>query len=72
MAIRELWLLSFEFSKCSPDKTYIFTAEREAIVSALCYIKITNKKNKCVVLVTLNLHCRLCCPSGIIPLFKLL
>ena len=40
---------SFEFSKCLPDKASIFTAELEAIVSALHYIKITTKNNKIVV-----------------------
>ena len=39
---------SFEFSKRLPDKASIFTAELEAIVSALCYIKITTKNNKFV------------------------
>ena len=63
---------SFEFSKRSPDKASICTAEQEAIVSALHYIKITAKNNTFIVLVTLNLRCRPCCPSGIIPLFKLL
>ena len=63
---------SFEFSKRLPDKASIFTAELEAIVSVLRYIKITAKNNKFVVLVTLNLHFRPCCPSGIIPQFRLL
>ena len=40
---------SFEFSKRLPDKASIFTAELEAIVSALRYIKITAKNNKFVV-----------------------
>ena len=40
---------SFEFSKRLPDKASIFTAELEAIVSALRYIKITVKNNKFVV-----------------------
>ena len=40
---------SFEFSKRLPDKASIFTAELEAIVSALRYIKITAKNNKCIV-----------------------
>ena len=40
---------SFEFSKRLPDKASIFTAELEAIVSALCYIKITTNNNKFVV-----------------------
>ena len=40
---------SFEFSKRLPDKTSIFTAELETIVSALRYIKITTKNNKFVV-----------------------
>ena len=62
---------SFEFSKRLPDKASIFTAELEALVD-LRYIKITAKNNKFVVLLTLNLHCRSCCPSGIIQLFKLL
>ena len=39
---------SFEFSKRSPDKASIFTAELGAIGSALRYIKITNKNNKLV------------------------
>ena len=39
---------SFEFSKRLPDKASIFTAELEAIVSALRYIKITVKNNKFV------------------------
>ena len=50
MAIKQLRLLSvnlFEFSKRLSDK--IFTAELEAIVSALRYIKITVKNNKFVV-----------------------
>ena len=75
MAIKQLRLLSvnrFEFSKCLPHKASIFTAELEAIVSALRYIKITTKNNKFVVLVTLNLRCRPCCPSGITPQFRLL
>ena len=49
-----------------------FTAELEALVYALRYIQITTKNNKFVVLVTLNLHCRPCFPSGVIQLFKLL
>ena len=40
---------SFEFSKRLPDKASFFTAELEAIVSALRYIKITVKNNKFVV-----------------------
>ena len=40
---------SFEFSRRLPDKASIFTAELEAIVSALHYIKITTKNNKFVV-----------------------
>ena len=40
---------SFEFSKRLPDKASIFTAELEAIVSALRYIKITTKNNKFIV-----------------------
>ena len=40
---------SFEFSKRLPDKASIFTAELEAIVSALCYVKVTAKNNKFVV-----------------------
>ena len=40
---------SFEFSKRLPDKASILTAELEAIVSALRYIKITTKNNKFVV-----------------------
>ena len=63
---------SFEFSKSIPYKASIFTAELEAIVSALRYVKSTTKRNKCIVLVTLNRHYRPCCPSGMTPLFKLL
>ena len=63
---------SFLFSKHLPDKASIFTAELEAIVSALRYVKITAKNNTFVVLVTLNLRCRPCCPSEIIPQFRLL
>ena len=63
---------SFEFSKRLPDKASIFIAELEAMVSTLCYIKITIKNNKFVVLVTVNLRCRHCCPSGITPQFRLL
>ena len=63
---------SFEFSKRLPDKASIFTVELEAIVSTLRYIKITAKNNICFVLVTLNLRCRPCCPSGITPQFRLL
>ena len=63
---------SFELSKRLPDKASICTAELAAIVSALCYIKSTTKSNILVILVTINLHCMPCCPSGIIPLFKLL
>ena len=40
---------SFEFSQCLLDKASIFTAELEAIVSVLHYIKITVKNNKVVV-----------------------
>ena len=40
---------SFEFSKSLPDKASIFTAELEAIVPALRYVKITAKNNKFVV-----------------------
>ena len=40
---------SFEFSKRLPDKASIFTAELEAIVSDLRYIKITHNNNKFVV-----------------------
>ena len=40
---------SFEFSKRLPDQASIFTAELEAIVSALRYIKITTKNNKSAV-----------------------
>ena len=40
---------SFEFSKRLPDKVSIFTAELEAIVSALRYINITTKNNIFVV-----------------------
>ena len=42
---------SFEFSKRLPDKVSFFTAELEAIVSALRYIKITVKNNKFVTFV---------------------
>ena len=48
---------SFEFSKRLPNKASIFTAELEAKMSALRYIKMTDKNNTFVVLVTLNLHC---------------
>ena len=41
---------SFEFSNRLPDNASIFTAELEATVSALRYIKITTKHNKFVVL----------------------
>ena len=40
---------SFEFSKRLPDKASIFTAELEAIVSALRYVKSTTKRNKFVI-----------------------
>ena len=75
MAIKQLRLLSVNL--LSSQNVYltrrkIFTAELEAIVSALRYIKITIKNNKFVVLVTLNLRCRPCCPSGITPQFRLL
>ena len=63
---------SFEFSKPLPDKASIFTAELEAIVSGLRYIKITTKTINLLFLVTLNLCCRPCCPSGITPQFRLL
>ena len=63
---------SFEFSKRLPDRASIFTAELEAIVSALRYIQITTKTINLLFLVTLNLHCRSCCPSGITPQFRLL
>ena len=72
MAIKQLQLLSFDFSNHLPDKASIFTAELDEIVSALRYIKITVRNNKFVFLVTLNLCCRPCCPSGIIPQFRLL
>ena len=39
----------FEFSKRLSDKASIFTAELEAIVSALRFIKITNNNNKFIV-----------------------
>ena len=52
----------FEFSKRLPDKASIFTAELEAIVSALRSIKSTTKK-KIVIFVTRNPHCM---PCGII------
>ena len=41
---------SFEFSKRLHDKASIFTAELEAIMSALHYIKITAKNNTFIVL----------------------
>ena len=62
---------SFGFSKRLPNKASIFTAELEAIVSALRCINITSKNNT-FVFVALNMHCRPCCPSGIIPQLKLL
>ena len=40
---------SFEFSKRLPDKASIFTAELEAIVSALRYVKSTTKRKKFVI-----------------------
>ena len=40
---------SFEFSKRIHDKASIFTAELEAIVSALRYIKSTTERNKFVI-----------------------
>ena len=43
---------SFEFSKRLPDKASIFTAELEAIVAALCYIRITVKTIHLLFLVT--------------------
>ena len=49
----------------------MFTAELEAIVSALLYIKSTTKRNK-LVLVTQNPYRMPCCASGIIPQFRLL
>ena len=58
---------SFEISRRLPDKASIFTAELEAIVSALRYIKITTKTINLLFLVTLNLRCRPCCPSVITP-----
>ena len=61
----------FEFSKRLPDKASIFTAELEAIVSALRYIQITAKNNN-FFFVTLNLCCRPCCPNGNIPQLRLL
>ena len=39
---------SFEFSKRLPDNESFFTAELEAMVSALRYVKITTKNNKFV------------------------
>ena len=57
---------SFEFSIRLPNKASIFPATLEAMVSALRYIQITAKNNIFVVLVTLNLHCRPYCQSGII------
>ena len=56
---------SFKFLKLLPGKASIFTAELQAIVSALRYIKITANNNKFVVFGD-------SCPHGIIPLFKLL
>ena len=53
---------SDEFSKRLPNKASICTAELEAMVFALRYIKITAKNNKFVVLLTQNLHCYFCCP----------
>ena len=41
--------LSFEFLKCIPDKASIFTAELDAIVSSLRYIKSTTKRNTFVI-----------------------
>ena len=43
---------SFEFSKRMPDKSSIFTAELEAVMSALGYIQSTTKTNKLDILVT--------------------
>ena len=63
---------SFEFSKRLPDKASIFTAELEAIVSALRYIKITAKNNKFVVFGDSNLRCRPCCPSGDHPTVQII
>ena len=64
---------SFEFSKRLPDRAFICTTELEAIVSALRSNKSTTKRKKFVIIfVTRNPHCRPCCPSGIIPQFKLL
>ena len=51
MAIKQLRFLSVNLlssQKRLPDKASIFTAELEAIVSALRYIKITVKNNKFV------------------------
>ena len=42
------FICHFEFSKRLPDKASIFTAELEAIVSALRYNKSTTKINKFV------------------------
>ena len=65
--------LSLQYGvKLMSDKASIFTAELEAIVSALRYIKITTKTINLLFLVTLNLRCRPCCPSGITPQFRLL
>ena len=49
MAIKQLRLLSvhlLEFSKRIPDKASIFTAELEAIVSALPYSKSTTTRKR--------------------------
>ena len=63
----------FEFSKRLPDKASIFTAELEAIVSALRYVKSTTKINKFVIFGDSKSALQaLWDPSGIIPQFKLL
>ena len=53
MAIKQLRLLSVNLlsSQNVPDKASIFTAELEAIVSALRYIKSTTKRKKFVIFV---------------------
>ena len=44
--------VSFELSKRLPDKPKFFTAELEAIMPVLCYIRSTAKSNKFVIFVT--------------------
>ena len=74
MSIKQLRLLSvnlLSYQSVYLTRRQFFTAELETILSALHYIKITVKNNKYVVFGALNLRCRLCCPSGIIPQFRL-